>query len=141
MKPTVKKAKDAGLQALAIVLGLSASKVAMMFATGKIPSWAVPMLGALGFLPHFMDSDDFLKTVGTAAIAAGGATALQNATAGKAGVIGTLNMYLPSLNATTVVAAPAAAPGTAGLRGPSDMLAQLVSGFGNVPAQYAMLVN
>lgn len=143
MKPTVKKTKDAGLQALAIILGLSAGKIAMMFASGKIPAQFVPLLGALGFLPHFMDSDDFLKNVGTAVIAAGGITAIQNVTAGKAGVVGTLSMYLPSLNSTTVVAAAPAAPGAAGIRSfgmPSD-LAQLVSGLGNVPSQYAMLVN
>lgn len=144
MKITQAKAKKAGLEALAILLGLTSAKVAMMFANGKIPAWAGPLLGVLGFAPHFLDSDDFLKTLGSAAIAAGGAVALQNLTAGKPGVMGMVGMYLPALNATTVVAAPAPAAGggTAGLRGlgQADMYAWLVSGLGQIPPQYAMLV-
>lgn len=145
IKPSVKKAKEAGLQALAILLGLSAGKVAMMFAGGKLPAWVTPLLGGLGILPHFMDADDFLKTLGSAAIAAGGVVALQNVTAGKPGVIGKLNMYLPALNATTVIAAaPAAGGGTAGFRGlgnPSYNMSVL-NGMGNtVPPGYALLVS
>ena len=145
IKPSVNKAKNAALQALAILLGLSAGKVAMMFAGGKIPAMAVPLLGALGFVPHFTNSDAFLKDFGTGVITAGGIDGLQKLTAGKSGVMGQLNMYLPALNSTTIVAAaPANGGGTAGMRGLGnpDVYARVLNGVGNtMPPQYAMLVN
>lgn len=112
MNAKVTKAKNAAIDALAIVAGFIAGKFAMDFAQGKMPAMAVPALGLLGLVPHVFDiGGDEVKHVGSGLLAAGMIQGAKNFTAGKTGILANINGALPSLSGFS---------GYAGLAGLSD---------------------
>ncbi len=99
MNAKVTKAKNAAVDSLAIVAGLIVGKFAMDFAQGKVPAMAVPALGLLGLVPHFTDvGGDLGKNVGSGLLAAGMIQGAKNFTAGKTGLLATVNNALPALS-------------------------------------------
>lgn len=123
MNKNVAKVKDGATNALAIVAGLVAGKFAMEFAGSKIPQKYTPLLGLLGFAPYFTDMGGELgKNVGHGLIAAGTIQGVKNFTAGKTGILASVNNALPALSGFSGYA------GLAGLH--EDVDYQLLAGVG-----------
>lgn len=72
MKITVNKAKKGLTEVVLTLLGLTAGKIAMNLASGKVPDVAVPAIGLVGLAPHFMEgSSDELVAFGNGITLAG----------------------------------------------------------------------
>lgn len=130
-----KVAKDGTAQALSIMLGLllgaAGMKLAKDMSKGKLPEWAVPLLGLLGFGAHFLSNNEHVKLIGSAAVAAGGFQALQLIPNDNAGNVAKIKAYVPKMiDAGVVVVTPPATTPANGLKGPDDF-ARLVAGFGS----------
>lgn len=131
-----KVAKDGTAQALSIMLGLllgaAGMKLAKDMSKGKLPEWALPLLGLLGFGAHFLSDNANVKAIGSAVIAAGGFQALQLIPNDKAGNVAKVKAYVPKMIDTgVVVVQPPADPTVKGL-GMPDNFVRLVNGLGNV---------
>lgn len=130
-----KVAKDGTAQALSIMLGILFGAVGMKLAKdmskGKLPEWALPMLGLLGFGAHFLSDNDNVKAFGSAVIAAGGFQALQLIPNDQAGNVAKLKTYVPKMidTGTVIIQTPAVQTPTNGL-GMPDNFARLVNGLG-----------
>lgn len=130
MNANVKKAKDAGIDALAIVGGLILGKYAMDFAQGKVPAMAVPALGLLGLAPHFTDiGGEIGKQVGNGLLAAGAIQGVKNFTSGKTGLLATVNSAFPALSGFS---------GYAGLAGYADDFQNNLGAIAPEPVQADM---
>jgi hypothetical protein len=94
----VKTAKDAALEALAILGGFMAGNVAMGLAEKVVPEklkMAVPLIGAVGLEPHFSKRSDIAKMFGNGMLVAGTSDLLKKATEGRGGIVGKINGLLP----------------------------------------------
>jgi hypothetical protein len=140
-----KVAKDGTAQALAIIAGILTGALLMKLAKdlskGKVPGWAIPIFGLLGFGPHFLSDNAHVKAFGSALIAAGGLQALHLVPNDAAGNIAKIKAYVPNLIEQGVVVVTQPAPDTTvkGL-GMPDNYARLVSGLGNYSSTMEQLV-
>ena len=125
-KDKLKKGAKSGIaQGLLTLLGLGTGCVVMKLVDGKIPGWSVPALGLTGFVPHIFFDNENANAFGNGVIAAGGANALQRATAGKPDI----QKWLPVVSVQATLPPPAA-PAANGFGNP-DYAAMLLNGFGN----------
>lgn len=100
MNAKLKKAKDGSVEALAVMGGLVAAKLAADFMPAQVPAKmkGLPLI-LLGLAPHVFDMGGSIgKNVGNGIAAAGLIETAQQFTAGKTGILGTVNKALPQLS-------------------------------------------
>lgn len=129
IKPSVQKTKNAFAEGFSTLGGFLFANFAMTLAEKFAPAQFAkfsPVLGAAGFVPHYMNLGDTqkadnLRAFGNGMIAAGGTEALKKVTNGRTGILATLNSALPGRGSFAPIA------GFRGL-GAGDMDAMLLSG-------------
>lgn len=140
-KGNIKKVKNNLIDGLALAFGVTASTMAMKFAKGKVPAWIEPFVGILpGTAMAIVGKSDTLKSFGKGFIVTGIIDGANKLTAGKTGVLATVNAAVPKINGLGQYATGNEAAKTL-LNGYASMPPRLLmggKGMGNTMPAYLM---